>query len=63
MKMKDITEKKDAELTALLAEKREELRTFRFNTAGSALRDVRTARTNKKTVARILTELRARTTA
>lgn len=59
--MNDITKKKDAELASLLREKREELRTFRFHSAGSALRDVRAARTNKKTVARILTELAART--
>jgi len=63
MKMKDITAKKDTELTELLSEKREELRAFRFHTAGSALRDVRAARTNKKIVARVLTEMRARTEA
>lgn len=58
--MKDIQEKKDTDLTKMLAEKREELRTFRFNMSGSALRDVRAARTNKKDIARILTELNAR---
>lgn len=58
--MKDIAQKKDTDLVKLLAEKREELRAFRFNMTGSAMRDVRAARTNKKDVARILTELNAR---
>jgi len=58
--MKDIATKKDADLEKLLAEKREELRTFRFNMAGSNLRDVRAARANRKEIARILTEQNAR---
>lgn len=61
MKKINLTEKKDEELTRMLAEKREALRTFRFNSAGSALRDVRAYRTDRKDVARILTELNART--
>lgn len=60
MQMQEIRTKDDAALAKLLAEAREELRKFRFNVAGSALRDVRAARTNKKTVARILTEQTAR---
>lgn len=60
MEMKDIATKKDTDLQELLTKKREELRTFRFNTAGSALRDVRAARTAKRDIARILTELNRR---
>lgn len=63
MKKEDFTKKKDSELAELLAEKREEVRTFRFNAAGSALRDVRAVRLAKKSIARILTERSARSRA
>jgi ribosomal protein L29 len=58
--MKDIRKKNDSELAAFIAEKREELRTLRFNASGAALRDVKAARNMKKEVARALTERRAR---
>ncbi len=60
MKMQEIRAQDDTALTKLLSETREELRKFRFNIAGSALRDVRAARTNRRTVARVLTEQTAR---
>ena len=59
-KMKDIQKKNDKDLTKMLGEKREEIRGFRFETAGSKTRDVRAARKNKKEIARILTELNIR---
>lgn len=60
--MKEIKEKNDIDLATMLAEKREELRLFRFGTAGSATRDVRAVRKARRTVARILTEQKVRIT-
>lgn len=60
MKKEDFTKKKDAELVKMLTEKREALRAFRFGTAGSAAREVKSLYSNKKDVARILTELAVR---
>lgn len=60
--IKEIKEKNDTDLTTMLAEKREELRLFRFGTAGSATRDVRAVRKARRTVARILTEQKVRIT-
>ena len=56
MKKVDFTNQTQESLAKTLAEKREELRTFRFSVAGSATRDVRSQRTTRKDVARILTE-------
>lgn len=58
-KMNDIRKMKDTELAKLVSDKREELRSVRFGTAG---KDVRAARANRKEVARALTELKARQT-
>ena len=63
MKKEDFTQKKDEELHKMLAEKREEVRAFRFSNAGSATRTVKALRTNKKDIARILTHMRIRTSA
>lgn len=60
MKKQDFKKNTDADLIKTLAQKREELRTFRFGTAGSVSRDVKAFHTNKKDVARILTELNVR---
>lgn len=60
--MNDIKAKNDKELTDLLTEKREEMRAFRFGTAGSKTRDVRAQRKTRRSVARILTEVNARKT-
>lgn len=56
-KMTDIKKMKDSELVALVSEKREQTRSFRFGTGG---KDVSAHRIAKKDVARALTELKAR---
>lgn len=58
--MKDIREKNEAELQQFVSEKRTELRTYRFGTAGSNLRNTRVQRTTRREIARALTELTAR---
>ncbi|MFT5036728.1 MAG: ribosomal protein L29 [Candidatus Azotimanducaceae bacterium] len=55
-KMKDIQKKNDKDLVAFVEEKREEVRSFRFGTAGAGTRDVRKVRDAKKDIARGLTE-------
>jgi len=60
--MKEIKAKNDAELHTFLTEKREELRVFRFGTAGSKVRDVRSARKTRRAIARALTEINMRVT-
>lgn len=56
----DIQKKSDAELQKHVEEKREEVRKFRFGTAGAGTRDVRAVRNAKQEIARCLTELNAR---
>lgn len=56
-------EKTDAELTKDLAKHREDLRGLRFNVAGSKVRNVKEAKTLRKEIARVLTELNRRTRA
>jgi len=58
--MKDFKKKSVKDLETLLREKREELRAFRFATAGSRTRNVREGRNARKEIAHILTELNAR---
>ena len=58
--MSELQTKTDQELRELRAQKLEELRTFRFNIAGSQIRGVREGRALRKDVARINTELSAR---
>jgi ribosomal protein L29 len=55
---KNNTEK---ELVNLISEKRAALHTFRFGIAGSKTRNVKEGKTLKKDIARIMTELTART--
>ena len=55
-----ITKETIESLHKMLETKREGLRTFRFEGAGSRRRNVREARTIRKEIARILTELQAR---
>ena len=57
---KEIQKKSDKDLVSHVQEKREEVRTFRFGTAGAGTRDVRAVRNAKKEIARSLTELTAR---
>ena len=47
--------KTEKELKALLEEKQSSLRAFRFNVAGSNVRNVKEGRTIRKDIARILT--------
>lgn len=61
--MKDIRKKDEKGLASYIAEKREEVRAFRFGTAGAGTRNVRAVRAAKKEIARSLTELTARTKA
>jgi len=51
-----------ADITQLVKAKREELRSLRFSVAGSKNRNVKLARTLRKTIARGLTELSIRST-
>jgi len=60
MATKDIQKKTDAELEKLVHEKREELRTVRFQSAGSGTRDAKAIRGPKKEIARALTALNTR---
>ena len=53
-KMEEFTSKNEAELTKLLAEKREELRDFRFSMKGSKIRNTKLGSQLRKDIARIL---------
>ena len=61
MLMKDITTKTPADLVKLVAEKREELRAFRFGAAGAKAKNVRAGRVIRKDIARAMTALTAKT--
>ncbi len=54
-KKTDLTKHTNEELTKLVADKREELRSLRFNVAGSKNRDVKQASKLRKQIARALT--------
>lgn len=58
MEFQDISKKTSADLQKLLAEKREELRDLRFKLASNQLKEVRTVRVVRNTIARINTRLR-----
>lgn len=58
--MKDITKQKSEDLQKELVTKRKEGHDFRFNLSGAKVKNVRTGRTARRTIARILTELHAR---
>ena len=58
--MSDFKKKSVKDLEKLLKEKRDELRDFRFASAGSRTRNVREGRNTRKEIAQILTELNAR---
>ena len=60
-KKEDMTKKTDQELATLLAEKRGTLRTERFAAAGARPKDSDAPKKLRRTIARILTERRART--
>jgi ribosomal protein L29 len=52
--MEEFIEKNEAELKKLLAEKREELRDFRFSMKGSKIRNTKLGSQVRKDIARIL---------
>lgn len=51
-----LTEKSPAELTTMLKEKREELRSLRFSAAGARAKDSNAPSKTRRDIARILTE-------
>lgn len=57
--MKELTKKNEKELRALLVEKREALREFRFGMKGSRTRDTQAGANLKKEIARLQTVLTA----
>lgn len=57
----DFKAKTAEELTRLVAENRQKLQAFRFAMAGSKQKNVKEGRTLRKDIARLLTELRKRT--
>lgn len=56
--MQELHNKTDTDLRRELGEKRESLRKFRFNVAGSKIKNVKEALALRKQIARILTVLR-----
>ncbi len=58
--MSDIKKETSESLKKSIADMREKLRVFRFEGAGSRLRNVREGRTLRREIARAMTELRAR---
>jgi len=54
--MKDIKKKSGEDLVKFLADKREEVRAFRFDLAGSAKKNVKAPKLARKAIARALTE-------
>lgn len=57
---KEIKNVSQAELVKEVANKREELRKFRFGSTGSKVKNVKLGRTVRKDIARFMTELNAR---
>lgn len=60
MKMKELQQKSEKELHALLAELRETVRSLRSSALGRELKNVRDIRKFRQDIARILTVLRAK---
>lgn len=57
MKASDLKSKSVGDLQKLLTEKREALKTFRFNITGSKIKNVKEGRTLRKEIAQILTTM------
>jgi ribosomal protein L29 len=55
--MKEFKNKTPQELHKLISEKREVLRHFRFGSSGAKTKNVKLAKTTKKDIARIMTEI------
>lgn len=58
--MANVKDKSEKDLKKLLNEKKESLRNFRFEIAGSKVRNVKEAKNTRKEIARIETELQIR---
>jgi ribosomal protein L29 len=58
--MKEYKNKTPQELQKMIAQKREELRVFRFGGAGGKTKNVKLGSTTRKEIARIMTELSIR---
>jgi ribosomal protein L29 len=58
--MKDLIKKTEKELVAMLKEKREALRVFRFALSGSKTRNIKEGNNIKKEIARIMTAINAK---
>jgi ribosomal protein L29 len=61
--MANLKDMKTEDILKEVMEKREALRAFRFGEAGTRTRNVREGRTLRKDIARLLTEVRARSIA
>ncbi len=59
MKTKDIAGKTSSEINKLIAEKREELRVFRFGGAGAKVKNVKAGASIRRDIARLMTALSA----
>lgn len=57
MKYQEITNKTQADLEKMIAEKREALRVFRFGGAGAKTKNVKEGKGMKKDIARILSAM------
>lgn len=60
MKNTEIKKMSDKEIEKALAEKRAEVKQFRFDISGSKAKNLKTGANAKKAVARLLTEMRTR---
>jgi len=58
--MSDLKKKSVSDIQKELIEKREALRLFRFGVSGSKVRNIKEARSLRKSISRRLTELRER---
>jgi ribosomal protein L29 len=56
----ELNKKTPKELNKILAEAREDVRKTRFNLAGASAKNVKAARAQRKSIARVLTELNNR---
>lgn len=61
--MKEIKKKSGEDLVKFLTEKREDVRAFRFDIAGSAKKNVKAHMTARREIARAMTEQNMRSTA
>jgi len=61
--MSELKKKTEKELVKMVFEKREMLRSFRFDTTGTKIKNVKEGANTRKEIARILTELKSRVTA